>query len=113
MFLLDLIFLAIGVYGLLTSKLPDWIIGKNYALEHAAIRKISYVLITAFAISFISEIVLGYKGFENSNISRQAEIAFIIKLSIYMIVIFINTIVIMENKKLIPRKNKTDKQDQE
>jgi len=59
LFILELVFFGMGIYALITAKLPSWFVGKGFFAEGKEVRLLSIMMIVPLPLSFCAGLVIG------------------------------------------------------
>ena len=59
LFILELVFFGMGIYGLITAKLPSWFVGKGFFAEGSEVRLLSIPMIAPLPLAFCAGAVIG------------------------------------------------------
>jgi hypothetical protein len=59
LFILEIVFFGMGIYGLITAKLPSWFVGKGFFAEGNEVRLLSIPMIVPLPLAFCAGLVLG------------------------------------------------------
>lgn len=59
LFILEILLFVMGIYALVTSKLPAWFVGKGYIAEGSQVRLLSFIMIAPLPLAFCAGFTLG------------------------------------------------------
>jgi ABC-type bacteriocin/lantibiotic exporter with double-glycine peptidase domain len=71
-----------GIYGLITAKLPAWFVGKGYYAEGSQVRMLSALMIVPLPLAFCAGLTLGIIDSDLIWIGSAIEIVAIIAAAI-------------------------------
>ena len=87
LFILEIVFLIMGVYGLITAKLPPWFVGKGYYAEGSEVRLLSDLMIVPLPLAFCAGLTLGIIDQDLIGVATVIEIASIVIVAIIVTVV--------------------------
>jgi hypothetical protein len=59
LFILEIIFFGMGIYALITAKLPSWFVGRGYYAEGNEVRLLAALMIAPLPLAFCAGFTLG------------------------------------------------------
>lgn len=86
LFIVEILFFGMGVYGLITAKLPSWFVGKGYIAKGGAVRLLSLLMIFPLPTAFCAGFVLGLINSDYVWIASALEIFMILVAAIIVTV---------------------------
>src|SRR5690349_7988797 len=86
LFILEIVFFGMGIYGLITAKLPSWFVGKGYYAEGNEVRLLSGLMIVPLPLAFCAGVTLGMIDPDSIWIASAIEVVAIIAAAIIVAV---------------------------
>lgn len=59
LFIVEILFFIMGLYALITSKLPSWFVGKGYIAEGSQVRLLGILMVAPLPVAFCAGFTLG------------------------------------------------------
>jgi hypothetical protein len=85
--ILELVFFGMGLYGLITAKLPSWFVGKGFFAEGNEVRLLSIPMIAPLPLALCAGLVLGIIDPDLIWVGSAIEFVAVIAAAIIVIVV--------------------------
>jgi hypothetical protein len=82
LFILEIVFFIMGIYGLITAKIPSWFVGKGFYAEGNESRLLSGLMIVPLPLAFCAGLTLGIIDPELVWVASAIEVVAIIAAAI-------------------------------